>query len=284
MPSPDTVRSRLQDLVDETGIDAFKRVVIDSAMFYVVLAADDGGDLVYVQGHDKKWELESEDEVSSLSSPSPCPLAELPLDHLPDYAELLSADLVKVTYVIDHARQIRVTLTPEDEDPVGALADGSALVPEMDINDPADVKAIVAELVADYGTGASAVGSFNGFVYMDANVGDVPFGLRIVRYPTTAAEASSGSTELYSQESLFDPSGMDPSVVLELKDLIMEQAGLGGKVWDWTYSVPPQGGAPMFSYGVGESGPSQTIWLNDDGTIAEIVDGDCAPGQGFCPA
>ena len=211
-------------------------------------------------------------------------MADLPLDHLPEYVDL-AGPLRGVDFVVDHLGYIRVIAHVDDvsADKPGVLPDGSALVPELEFGSVDGVRAALAELVADYGTTVMRVGWFNGFVHMDANVEDIGSGLRIVRYPEQAAEASSGSTELYPVDALFDPTDMDPTIVLEMQDQIMEKAGLAGKVWDWEFSRPPQGGEPMFSYGVGESGPSQKIWLNADGSIAEIVDGDCAPGAGFCP-
>jgi hypothetical protein len=145
------------------------------------------------------------------------------------------------------------------------------------------VKAAIAEMVAVYGAGAERVGSFNEFVHMDANVPGCQAGVRIIRYPRIAAKATITQGSPYDPGLLFDPGGFDPTTAVTRKATIAREAGVEGTVWDWEYRRPPQGGAPLVSYGIGPKGPSARVWLDANGKIAAVVNGECASGSGWCP-
>ena len=53
VPSADHLRSNLQELVDDTGLDTFQRVSLSGPSFiHVVLGAEDGGEWTYTFGSD----------------------------------------------------------------------------------------------------------------------------------------------------------------------------------------------------------------------------------------
>jgi hypothetical protein len=166
---------------------------------------------------------------------------------------------------------------------VGLRDDASGTVAELNPDDVDGVRAAVAELVAAYGSGAETVGSFNGFVHMDANVQGCASGVRIVRYPRLAGKAGITQESPYDPARLFDPGAFDPTVAVTRKATIAKEAGVDGTVWDWEYKRPPQGGAPLVSFGIGPKGPSARVWLDANGKVAAVIDGECAAGSGWCP-
>lgn len=284
LPSTEDATTWLQELVEQTGLETSQVVTFSPGTVTAVLLNGDGGESDYTRSSGG-WEHAGDTEQSILTSPATRPLADLPLDRLGAYGTLLAGGDVYVTIWVDHAGRIGVSgWNIENSDTVGLLADGSGLVPELDLESADGVRAAVAEITAGYGTAAAVIGSFNDFVHMDGNVDGVDIGLRIMRNPATGAQATINDTERYSDDLLFDPSGFDPTLVLERKAEIVGEAGVEGEVWDWAYRRPPQGGDPMISYGVGPDGPSTRIWLNPDGSIAQVVDGECPAGTQWCPS
>jgi hypothetical protein len=166
---------------------------------------------------------------------------------------------------------------------VGITLDGKGTVPEYDPESASGVKGAIAEMLAGYSSRVERVGSFNGFVHVDAAVAGYEVGVRIVRYPKVAPQAGITDGNPFAPALLFDPSGFDPTMALSRKKTIGEETGVAGKVWSWEYRRPPQGGDPLVSYGIGPTGPSTRVWLDKGGKAAAVVAGECKAGVEWCP-
>lgn len=283
LPDADDVRGALKKLAKEAGRETFQSVKVHSYDFLDGrLAAEvlmgDGG--VQTYEYDGAWKKDTYDEKSILTSPASVGIAGLPLDRLAGYAGAAKAKVDTVAFRVDYVGRLHVEAWVK-LDWVGLTEDGP--VPELHHDDVAGVKAAIAEMVAVYGTRAERVGSFNEFVHMDADVEGCEAGVRIIRYPRIAAKATITQQSRYDPALLFDPSDFDPTVALTRKETIAKEAGVEGTVWDWEYRRPPQGGAPLVSFGIGPKGPSARVWLDANGGIAAVVNGECAPGSGWCP-
>lgn len=156
---------------------------------------------------------------------------------------------------------------------MGLKDDATGTVPELKPDDVSGVRSAIAEMVAIYGTSAASI-TVSDFVFMDANVAGCQAGVRIARLPRLQAEAHFKQEALYKTSELFDPSGFDPTTALTRKATIAKDAGVDGKVWNWMYRRSPQGGEPVLSFGIGPKGPSTRVWLDKNGKIASVVDGE----------
>ncbi|WP_204006968.1 hypothetical protein [Virgisporangium aurantiacum] len=285
LPSTKDVRGALEKLAKETGRETFQSVSVNSKEFHDVdldaeLLMDDGG--VQNYEYDGSWKKKKYDEKTILTSPASVGIAGLPLDRLAAYAGKAGATVDTLAFRVDYVGKLHVEAWAKS-DWVGLKADASGPVPELHHDDVAGVKAAIAEMVAVYGTRAERVGSFNEFVHMDADVDGCQAGVRIIRYPRIAAKATITQESRYDPALLFDPSNFDPTVAVTRKGTIAKEAGVEGTVWDWEYRRPPQGGAPLVSFGIGPKGPSVRVWLDADGGVAAVVNGECAAGSGWCP-
>lgn len=286
LPDTKEVTGALQGLVEEAGRETFQSVNIWSREAYNGLLAaellmDDGGVQTY-KYDSGSWTKDAYDEKSILTSPASVRIADLPLDRLAAYADAADAAVDQLEFTVDYAGKLRVWAFVES-DWVGLKDDATGRVPELNPDDVPGVRSAIAEMVAAYGTGAETVGSFNGFVHMDANVAGCHAGVRIVRYPRVSARASIRQRALFDTGRLFDPSGFDPTVALARKATVVKDAGVDGEVWDWAYRRPPQGGDPLVSFGIGRKGPDTRVWLDVNGKVAAVDDGECAEDSGWCP-
>jgi hypothetical protein len=279
-PSAKEVTGALRDLVKEVGRETFQSVKVSSGgMLRARLLMADGGVQTFTYSHG--WQKDGYDEKSVLTSPASVRVAELPLDRLAAYVDAAKAEVYDVTFDVDYVGKIQVT-TLVNSDEVGLKLDGTGTVPDLN-PDVAGVKSAVAEMVALYGRRAERVGSFNGFVHMDANVAGCHAAVRIVRRPRLAAQADIVQEMLFSPSQLFDPSGFDPTIAVTRKATIAKEAGVEGTVWDWEYGRPPRGGEPLVSYGIGPRGPSTRVWLDKNGKITAVITGECPKDSGWCP-
>jgi hypothetical protein len=285
LPDTKDVRGALEKLAKEAGRETFQSVTVHSHDFLdgrlaAEVLMDDGG--VQTYEYDGAWKKDTYDEKSILTSPASVGIAGLPLDRLAAYAGAAKAKVDTVAFRVDYVGRLHVEAWVK-ADWVGLKEDASGPVPELHHDDVAGVKAAIAEMVAVYGTRAERVGSFNEFVHMDADVEGCEAGVRIIRYPRIAAKATITQQSRYDPALLFDPSTFDPTVALTRKETIAKEAGVEGTVWDWECRRPPQGGAPLVSFGIGPKGPSARVWLDANGRIAAVVNGECAAGSGWCP-
>jgi hypothetical protein len=282
-PSAKEVTGALRDLVKEVGRETFQSVKVFSVgggMLRARLLMADGGVQTFTHSHG--WQKDGYDEKTVLTSPASVRIAELPLDRLPAYVDAAKAEVDDLTFDVDYVGKIQVT-TRVDSDEVGLKLDGTGTVPDVNPDEVAGVKSAVAEMVAGYGRRAERVGSFNGFVHMDANVAGCHAAVRIVRHPRLAAQADIVQEPLFSPSQLFDPSGFDPTMAVTRKATVAKEAGVEGKVWDWEYRRPPRGGEPLVSYGIGPKGPSTRVWLDKNGKITAVIAGECPKDSGWCP-
>jgi hypothetical protein len=285
LPDPKDVTGALQDLVKQAGRETFQSVKIYSekayhGMLVVELLMDDGGVQTYT--YSGSWKKDKYDEKSILTSPASVRIADLPLDRLTAYADATKTPVDTLAFTVDYVGKLRVeAFTALDW--VGLKDDATGTVAELSPDDVSGVRSAIAEMVAAYGTGAQTVGSFNGFVHMDANVAGCHAAVRIIRYPRVPARAGITQETLYNPSELFDPSGFDPTTALTRKATIAKDAAVDGTVWDWEYRRPPQGGEPLVSFGIGPKGPSTRVWLDKNGKVAAVVGGECAASSGWCP-
>jgi hypothetical protein len=283
LPSTKDVRGALEKLAKEAGRETFQSVTVHSYDFLdgdlaAEILLDDGG--VQTYEYDGSWKKKKYDEKTILTSPASVGIAALPLDRLATYAGKAGAKVDTLALRVDYVGKLHVQAYAKS-DWVGLKEDGP--VPELRHDDVAGVKAAIAEMVAVYGKDAERVGSFNEFVHMDANVQGCQAGVRIIRYPRIAAKATITQEAPFDPALLFDPGGFDPAVAVTRTGTIAKEAGVEGTVWDWEYRRPPQGGAPLVSFGIGPKGPSARVWLDATGKIAAVINGECAAGSGWCP-
>lgn len=276
----------LRDLAQQTGRETFQSVdVFPGGLLIARMLMADGGRQEFTRGSDgSDWEKRG-DEDKLLVSPASARIAELPLSRLSAYVDAVNAEVSSLKFSVDYVGKVRVTAqVPAPVNAVGLKLDGTGTVPRYDVDTVSGVKAAVAEMVAAYGDKVERIGSFNGFVHVDANVAGSQDAMRIVREPRLAASADIVQESLFDAKRLFDPNGFDPTMVLRRKPTIAKQAHVKGKVWDWEYHRPPKGGRPLFSYGIGPHGPSTRVWLGRSGKIVAVVDGECPKNIGFCPS
>jgi hypothetical protein len=281
LPASKDVAGALRDLAKQAGRETFQSVRIFAGWWLVVeLLTADGGVQEYTY-RDKGWTKGRYREKTLLTSPSSVAVSDLPLDRLARYADAVPrAD--QFTLDVDYVGRLRVMASVKAE-LVGLTPDGRATVPDLSPDAVDDVRTAVAEMVAAYGSSAVKVGSFNGFVHMDANVAGCQAGVRIVRYPRIAAKAGLAQKSLFDSSVLFDPTGFDPTTAVTRKATIGREAGVEGTVWDWQYGRPPRGGDPVVSFGIGPKGPSTRVWLDANGKVAAVLGGQCKSDTGWCP-
>lgn len=284
-PSTDEVTDALRDLAHQVGRETFQSVEIypDGLLIARLLMAD-GGQRAFTRDGHGSWRG-SGDEVKLLVSPASARIAALPLSRLHDYVAAANADVSSLVFDVDYVGKLQVTANvPPPDDAVGLKLDGTGAVPRYDVDKVSDVKAAVAEMVDAYGDKVERIGSFNGFVHIDADVVGSRAAVRVVRYPLLAPQANIVKESLFSAKRLFDPSGFDPAMALHHKATIAKDAHVEGKVWDWEYRRPPKGGRPLVSYGIGPHGPSTRVWLGRNGEIVAVVTGECPKNSGWCPS
>ncbi|WP_345363619.1 hypothetical protein [Actinoallomurus liliacearum] len=284
-PIGEEVVGALRGLAKEVGRETFQSVEVSTdPRFDRTLNADllmvDGSVQTFTYNH--SWKKGDYDAKSEFTSPASARIDELPLEHLQAYLNVLRGEAHDITFKVDYVGRVQVTaLVNTDE--VGLKLDGTGTVPHCDPDKVAGVKSAVAEMVAVYGRAAERVGSFNGFVHMDANVAGCRAPVRIVRRQKEAAQADIVQDKLFSRSELFDPRGFDPTMAVTRKATIAKEAGVKGEVWDWEYRRPPKGGEPLVSYGIGPKGSSTRVWLDEKGKITAIVAGECKSDSGWCP-
>jgi hypothetical protein len=282
LPGRKQVVSAVDDLIRLAGRDSFQELRIGDGFMAAELLMPDGGVQPYRRFSDG-WEAAAYKPKNLLTSPASIPAAELPLDRLDDFVRAAGVELNSIGFRVDHIGRLRITASPVEGDSVGVQPDATGPVPVLDPEVPSDIAAAIAEIVADYGTHAVQVGSFNGFVHVDANVDGADFGSRIVRYPNLAAFASLADPAVFAEDLLFDPSEVDATLAIEHKAGIAAAADVKGTVWDWTYRRPEPGRPPMLSYGIGPSTASTRVWVDAAGKIVAVEDGECDSDTGFCP-
>ena len=285
LPDTKEVTDALRNLVKETGRETLQSVKIYSRKSFdgklaVGLLMDDGGVQNYT--YSGRWQKDKYDEKSILTSPASVRIADLPLGRLAAYADAVNAEVDTLAFVVDYVGRLRVEAFAKS-DWVGLKDDATGTVPELNPDDVSGVRSAIAEMVAAYGATAQTVGSFNGFVHMDANVTGCHAAVRIIRYPRLSARAGITQETVYNASELFDPSGFDPTTALTRKSTVAKDAGVDGTVWDWEYGRPPQGGDPLVSFGIGPKGPGTRVWLDANGKVAAVVDGNCPKDNGWCP-
>lgn len=281
--APDQLAGQLQDLVDQTGRDAFRWVSVAERVQSVEVLMTDVSVVRYVR-RDQRWEPSGtpNDLDPELHAPVSMRLADLPLDLLPEYEKHARAEETYLVFRVDEVGRLQVWVGGAGESG-GLKLDGSGRVAELSDDVPADVAAAVREIVEEYGDQARRVGGFNDFVHVDLNVEGFDMGMRVVRYETTAPQAGVTAGR-FPRSQLFDPLGVDPTLALELRDSMPDRAKLKGKAWDWEVAQPPWGGKPVLSYGIGEKGPSSRVWVDGSGKITNVSGTGCPPGKDWCPA
>lgn len=281
-PGTDEVTDALRALVKKAGRDTFQEVDVSSdGLLGARLLLPDGS--VQTYSFTEGWSKEGREGKSEFTSPVSVRLRDLPLRHLARFAHVLKTETMTVRMDVDYVGKIRVKAEPKKSaDAVGLKLDGTGRLPEADPGTVSGVRSAVAEIVAAYGRKAERIGSFNGFVHIDANVAGCRAGVRIVREPLLAAQANLAQETPFDPSRLFDPSGFDPTMAVTRKATIAKEAGVDGKVWDWEYRRPAQGRAPQLSYGIGGSGPDTRVWLDEKGTI--VSRGECPKNTAWCPA
>lgn len=283
LPERKQVVSAVDDLIRLAGRDSFQELRIGDGFMAAELLMPDGGVQPYRRLSDG-WEAQAYKPKGLLTSPASIPAAELPLDRLDDFVRAAGVELNSIGFRVDHVGRLRITASPADGgDSVGVKPDAAGVVPVLDPEVPSDIAAAIAEIVADYGSRAIQVGSFNEFVHVDANVEGADFGARIIRYPTLAPLASLTDPAVFAEDLLFDPGEVDPTLAIEHKAGIAAAADVKGTVWDWTYRRPEPGRPPMLSYGIGPSTASTRVWVDAAGKIVAVDDGECDSDTGFCP-
>lgn len=284
LPATDEVTEALRSLAKEAGGETFQRVEVHTRGSYKSLAAEllttDGGVQRYT--FDERWEKDTFKEKSILIPPVSAKIEDLPLARLGAYTGAAGPGVETIAFAVDYVGRIRVDAYARSEW-VGLKDDASGTVPDLNPDDAAGVRAAVAEIVAGYGAGAAVVGSFNGFVHVDGNVEGSRAGVRIIRRPRLGVRATVTQETPYDATNLFDPGGFDPTMALTRKATIAVDAGVEGKVWDWEYQRPPQGGEPLVSFGIGPNSPTTRVWLDRNGKIAATVTGKCKDNSGWCP-
>lgn len=286
LPASKDVQGALRDLAKQAGRETFQSVRIFPGWWLIAeLLAADGGVQEYTY-RDKGWAKGGYQKKTLLTSPASVTVGDLPLGHLTAYATA-APGANSFTMEVDYVGKLRVLAFVESGSvglaPDGKGPAGKGIVSDLSPDDVDDVRAAVAEMVADYGGGAVKVGSFNGFVHMDGNVAGCRAGVRVIRYPRIAAKASISQESPYRPSLLFDPAAFDPTMAVTRKATIGREAGVEGTVWDWEYGRPAQGGDPLVSFGIGPNGPRTRVWLDRNGKVAAVVGGQCKSDAGWCP-
>ncbi|WP_152365585.1 hypothetical protein [Microlunatus speluncae] len=284
LPSTDWVVDRLDKLIAATGRDHFRRLWIQQGALAVDLLTSDGVVRGYQYFSEKTgWEEpHSPEELDpEVDPPTSVPLADLHLDRLPQWEKLLRPPEDGLTFRVDEVGRLQLWASGAEQSG-GLLLDGSARVAELSDDVPADVVRAIEEIVASYGNQAESVGGFNDFVHVDLNVAGSEKGMRVIRYPTTAPQASV-TDALFPSKSIFDPTTVDPTLALDLLDSIPAKAKLDGQAWDWRIMRPPGGGEPTLSYGIGVDAPKQRVWVDAAGKIIAVQGNDCGPAKDWCP-
>ncbi len=230
---------------------------------------------------DGGWKVTGTDELSPLDRPVFSAIGKLPLDGLEKSLALGGGpgDKSYVSIFLDRlGAQTILVANNRDTATRSATLDGSAYLPTLSADSPADVEAAIAEITAVYGHTVVGVRRFSERTAVELIVPGVTQGIQVMRAPTTAPEATIRSPEAADPALQFDVRAVDVVSALKGMATIGERSGITGTVWDWQISRPPIGGEPMTSYGIGEDGPSTRVWLNADGSIAAINTGDCVSG------
>ncbi|HEY3506232.1 MAG TPA: hypothetical protein VGN37_26020 [Actinocatenispora sp.] len=283
-PGTDEVTDALRDLVKKAGRDSFQKVDVSAdGLLGADLLLPDGS--VQTYSFDKSWSKDHRDKKSEFTPPVSVRVRDLPLRHLAAFARAPKTETTGVIIDVDYAGKIRVKAEPKGSaDAIGLKPDGTGTLPECDPETVRGVRSAVAEIVATYGTRAERIGSFNGFVHIDANVAGCRAGVRIIREPRLAAQANFTQETPFDASRIFDPSGFDPTMAVTRKATIATEARVDGKVWDWEYRRPDKGRAPQLSYGIGPSGPDTRVWLDATGKIVSVSHGECPKNTAWCPA
>lgn len=283
LPAKEVVDA-VRNLVNETGRDAFQRLQIptDSWLTADLLMAD-GGVQEYTMFTTDGWKKGSYRGRSLTTSPSSATVADLRLDLLAAYRSAVPG-YERLVIDVDYIGKVRVSaFVKPDLASMGVNLDGKGTLPQFDYETVSGVRGAIAEILAGYGSNVERVGSFNGFVHVDAAVTGHRVGVRIVRYPTVAPQASLTDENPFAPALLFDPTGFDPTMALSRMKTIAQETGVSGKVWDWRYSRPQPGAAPAVSYGIGPDVPNTRVWLDSTGKVSAVVSGKCKSGTGWCP-
>lgn len=283
-PDPDEVKAQLRELTRTSGRDAFQTVEIRDDYTAATILLRDGSTQEYTRYTDE-WRGRSTQEKSVLTSSASQPAKSLPIGRLPDYRRIADDNARGFTITVDHAGKIHVTARmPRSDDDHGLRVDGSARLPRLSIERPEDVRSMITEIIETYGRTAARVGSFNGFVHVDVNHPSSSAGLRVVRHPNLPPKTSVTEERPFADNLLFDASGFDPTIALRRKKSIAAEANIEGKVWSWAYRRPEPGAEPLVSYGIGESGPAQRVWIDAKGSVLHVEAGRCTPGSAWCPS
>lgn len=283
-PGTEEVTGALRDLVRKAGRDTFQSLDVsaDGLLAAGLLLADGS---VQTYAFDASWSKDRRDAKSEFTPPVSVRVRDLPLRHLSAFAHSLTGPAMSVRMDIDYVGKIRVKAEPKrSADAIGLKPDGTGTLPELDPETVSGVRSAVAEIVATYGTRAERIGSFNGFVHIDANVAGCGAGVRVVREPRLAPQANLGQKTPFDASRIFDPTGFDPTMAVTRKATIAEEARVDGKVWDWEYRRPDKGRAPQLSYGIGPDGPDTRVWLDTKGKIVSVSHGECPKNTAWCPA
>lgn len=262
--------SALRDLAKQSGRDAFRLVSLDNTRKISAAVLDaDGVVLEYVYD-DGTW---NKDFARMKTSAPAATAAQLPLDRLDDFAAVVPG-VESIDLEVDQVGRVTAAAFAAGK-MYGLRLDGSGVVPELVSTSVAGVRAAVAEIVAGYGRGAAAIGSYGGGTYVDANVEGGSGGVHITRGRRTAASAAAGRETPYEAGRLFDPTGFDPTAALARAARIATDTEVEGKVLGWVYERPPQGGEPLISFRIGVDRPKTRVWLEPDGNIATIAPEPC---------
>jgi hypothetical protein len=259
----------LRDLAKDTGRDAFQVVSlydIGSIQAEVLLAdgavqeyAYDGGD----------WKKEIRHDRSAATSPASVTVADLPLGRLPAYVRA-APGVETINVRVDYLGRIQVTAFVQGKLD-GLKVDGSGLVPDLDVSDPAAVRAALTEILDGYAINATMIGSYRDGIFVNGNVSGCTAGVRVSRDPRQAASASIVRETPFEANRLFDPRDFNPTMAVGRAKTVAAEAAVPGKVWDWAYQRPPQGGDPLVSFLIGPTGPSTRVWLDKTGKVSAVV-------------
>lgn len=200
--------------------------------------------------------------------------ADLPVDRVP-LAAALVADARTVAVEVDGAgRTIMWVEHGPDARRSGVLPDGSALVPELDLDTSEGVDAVAREIIAMYGSDAVQLGSGDRHIAARLLTDGSPGALEVWRQPTLDCWALSERFDVPDPLRSFDLASVRAGDAVRFRAGVAEQLGLdGADVGAWKIAVRIGDAAPSIAYRVDRGVGPELARVDEDGTVTTVEPG-----------